>query len=306
MRTRALISLLAAAAGALIAPAGEIADDPPVATRPAAGDVTGRIAPAGKLAEVYAVCRATGKRYAPATFDAKTGRFAFRGLPGDATYDVGIVTRGGARVEGIDLSWHEARLLRLAAIRRKQLKMPAGPEHEFSDEDVAELLRYARDLRGFSDLRRVLYLRGEATRATMLVEVMRVRDFYAKRGSELIWRMELWYFRYRYGGWERVGNVERVLQRRRIPGEAWRKITLVYDPALSVYVDEKGRSQPLRFTIPEKLDPARGRIAGTEPKQDTRPIIIGPQPATAPAPGSAPAGDEPACGGRADGRAPRE
>ena len=60
-----------------------------------------------------------------------------------------------------------------------------------------------------------------------------------------------------------------------VPRDAWRKITLVYYPQLSAYVDEKGKSRPVAFEIPDPLDPARGRIAGTEPKQDTRPVLIG-------------------------------
>ena len=50
---------------------------------------------------------------------------------------------------------------------------------------------------------------------------------------------------------------------------------LVYDPALSAYVDPQGNSEPLEFTIPDKLDPRRGRLAGTEPKQETEPIVLG-------------------------------
>ncbi len=262
-------------AGALPAEPPLIPLDPPVASRPAAGDVTGRITPPAKIARLYAVCRATGRRYEPGRFDRKTGAFVFRSLPGDATYDVGVVTTEGARLEGIDLSWHEARMLRLAAIRRQQLQLPPEPAHRFNRDDVEELLAYVRDLRDFTDVRRALYLRGHGRRATMLVEVMRVRDFYAKRGAELIWRTELWYFQYQYGGWERVANVERVLERHRIQRPAWEKITLIYDPRLSACVDETGRAEPVTFRIPERLDPARGRIAGTEPVQKTRPIVLG-------------------------------
>ena len=273
---RAFLVSLALLCAAAAGPAGvEIAEDPPLATQPRSGSVSGRIAPAGKVSRLYAVSRVTGKRYAPARFDRKTGEFRFEKLPGDATYDVGIVTQGGARIEGIDLSWFEARLLRLAGLRRRQLELPAPRAHEFSDADVKELLAYVKDLKDFTDVRRVLVLRGRGSRAVMLVEAMRTRDFYAKKGDQLIWRTELWYFRYRYGGWERLANVERVLERHRIPAGKWRQITLVYYPELSVYVDESGRAKPLSFEIPGKLDPARGRIAGTEPKQSTKPIVVG-------------------------------
>jgi len=112
---------------------------------------------------------------------------------------------------------------------------------------------------------------------------MRTRAFHAQRGDEVIWRTELWYFRYHYGGWERVGNVERVLERHRISAARWRAITKVYSPQLSGHVDEKGASAPVRFEIPAQLDGARGRIAGTPAVQKTRPVILGlPKVATSP------------------------
>ena len=259
-------------------------EDPPLATRPASGELTGRLSPAGKVARLEAVCRATGKRYRPASFDRRTGRFAFKNLPGDAAYDLCIVTADGASIEGIDLGWHEARLLRLTALRRRQLGLPAEPAHKFSRSDVQELLKYVRDLKDFTDVRRALYVAGHGRRAVMLVEVMRTRPFYARRGDELIWRTELWYFKYHYGGWERVPNVERVLERRRISAADWRKITKVYYPRLSIYIDPEGRSRPVTFRIPERLDPARGRLAGTEPVQHTKPLILGlDEPASQPA-----------------------
>ncbi len=253
----------------------DIREDPPVASRPASGDVTGRITPAGKIAEIYAVSRVTLKRYKPTRFDKKTGQFRFKNLPGDAIYDVGILTKDSERIEGIDLSWHEARLQRLAAIRRKQLKLPAEQGREFTQKDADELIKYVKDLKDFCNVRRVLYIKGTGLRATMLAETMRVREVHAQRGDEVIWRMELWYFRYRYGGWERVGNVERLLERRRIQSSEWKAITLVYYPALSAYVNEKGRAGPVKFTIPKRFDLARGRLAGTNPVQKTKPIIIG-------------------------------
>ena len=271
---RRLLAILMVA-GIAVAAGLEVREDAPVASKPAAGDVSGRIAPAGDVTRIEAVSRVTGKRYKPARFDRKTGRFAFAKLPGDATYDIAVVTKAGQRIEGIDLSWHDARMLRLAAIRRKQLALPAERTRKFTRADARELLRYVRDLKDFMNVRRALYVKGDGLRAAMLVEVMRTRDFHARKGDEVIWRTELWYFRYRYGGWERVGNVERALERKRIPAGEWAKITLVYYPQLSVYVDAKGKSKPVDFKIPAQLDPARGRIAGTKAAQKTKAIILG-------------------------------
>ncbi len=288
MRRARIITALALATAA-VAGAVDFPDDPPVATRPAAGDVTGKITPVAKVERIHAVSRATGKLYRVSQFDRTSGAFRLADLPGDATYDIVVGLAGGGRLEGIDLSWHEARMLRLARLRRRQLKIVPERPRLFTREDVDELLTYVKDLRDFTDVRRALYVKGHGRRATMLVEVMRMRDFYAKRGAELIWRTELWYFKNQYGGWERLGNVERVLERHRIQKPAWDKITLVYYPELSVHVDEKGAARPVAFEIPAGLDPARGRLAGTAPVQKTRAIVFGVKadedaPATRPAP----------------------
>jgi hypothetical protein len=272
---RWLALAVAAAAAGVLGQSLPVQEDPPLASRPASGRVTGTIRPAGKVARVYAVCRATGQQYRADSYDRASGQFAFGNLPGDAAYDVGIQTADGARIEGIDLSWFEARMLRLAALRRAQLKLTPEKPRAFTLDDVAELTRYVRDLKDFCDLRRVLYLSGNGPRATMLVEAMRTQPFHDQKADEVVWRVELWYFQFRAGGWERVPNVERVLQRRRIPLAEWRKITLVYYPQLSVHLDENGRSPRVEFEIPAALDPARGRIAGTDPAADTKPIIIG-------------------------------
>lgn len=280
------IWLLTLSSGLALAAAPEVREDAPTSSAPTSGSATVQIAPAARVKEIYALCRATGQRYKPQRTDQAAGLAIFENLPGDAHYDIGVATTDGWQVEGIDLSWHEDRLLRLAGKRRVELGLSPETSHEFSRADADELLKYVRDLKAFEDARRVLYLRGEGQRAVMLVEPMRVGDFHARQGDEIIWRTELWFFRYRYGGWERLANVERVLERRRISAAQWQQLTVLYYPELCVYLDEHGRSQPLKWTLPEKPDPARGRLAGTPPAQNTQPTIIG-LPATEPASGKA-------------------
>ncbi len=80
---RSLVSVILLA-GCVLAAAEDIREDPPVATQPTTGDVTGAITPPEKVQRLTAVSRATGKRYRPARFDRTTGKFVFRNLPGDA------------------------------------------------------------------------------------------------------------------------------------------------------------------------------------------------------------------------------
>jgi len=253
----------------------ELREDAPPVAAPKAGHISGRITPPEKVALLKAVSRQTRQSYLAAEFDVRTGSFTFRNLPGDANYDLIIQTNDGRSIEGIDLNFADSRLLRLAEVRRKQLSLPPAPARKFTGDDVRELTKYVVDLKDFMEIRRMLYLRGHGKRATMLVELMRARDFYARRGGEVIWRIELWYFENHFGGWERTANLEKVLERRRIAADVWRKVHVEYYPQLSIHVDAKGSAGRVEFKIPEKPDPSRGRPANTPVRLETRPHVSG-------------------------------
>jgi hypothetical protein len=272
---RRTIALALAAGLAVGAAAVELAEDSPPVPAPRAGDVTGAIEPAAQIATLKAVSRATGKTYLPDSLNKNTGRFVFKGLPGQAAYDICLTTADGRTFEGIDLGFVDERMLELAAERRRQLSLPQEREPAFGQRDVEELVKFVADLKDFMEIRRVLYLRGQGRRATMLVELMRAREFFAQKGSELIWRVELWYFENRFGGWERLANQERVLRRERVPQAAWTKIAIEWRPQLTARVRSDGTSEPVRFEIPAAPDPSRGRPANTDIELKTVPHVLG-------------------------------
>lgn len=259
------------------------AEDPPTVAPARSGRVSGTLHGAERVRELTAVSRATGRTWQPTSFDRRTGVFLLENLPGDARYDLRLVLTEGAVIEGIDLDWAEARLVRLADQRRGQLGMPGRPAGAFTAQDAASLLEYVRDLEDFADARRVLYVRGHGDTATLLVELIRTETFYAEQGDQVIWRMELWYLTRDGGGWQRQPNTERVLERHRVPAQQWRSRTLVYDPALSVYLDVNGRADPVAYTLPGTLDPARGRVAGSPMELRTEPVVTGVEAQAAPA-----------------------
>lgn len=251
--------------------------DAPSIARPVSGDVTGCVTtPAGQgIRTLKAVSRVTGKEYSPSKWDRETGKFLFKKLPGDAAYDICVRTDLGRQVEGIDLDYVDSRLLRMAAQRRKQLRLPPEPIHGFGPRDVTELKEYVADLKDFMEIRRILYIRGHGLRATMLLELIRARHFHARKGDEVIWRIELWYFEYHHGGWERAANVERVLRRQRLPEGQWPKLHVEYYPQLTAKLDVEGKAEPVEFKIPQQSDPSRGRVAGTDVGLKTKPHISG-------------------------------
>jgi len=253
----------------------KLTEDPAPISKPLPGDVTGTITPAQQVAALTAVNRNTGKTYKANEFDAKTGKFLFKALPGDATYDICIQTADGRTIEGIDLSFADSRMLRLAERRRKDLHLPPERTQAFDTDDVKELQKFVEGMKDFMELRRILYLHGHGRRATLLVELMRTREYYAQKEAELIWRVELWYFENQFGGWDRVPNQEVLLRRERTKHDVWRKISLEYYPELSAYVDPIGFCKPIEFKIPDKPDPSRGRPADTDPELKTQTHILG-------------------------------
>jgi hypothetical protein len=266
-----------------LAAGGALVEDAPTAKPPKPGALHGRIANADQVKELSAVSRVTGTRYAPQTFDRKAGSFAFKDLPGDACYDLCITTADGRRIEGIDLNWFEARLLRLAETRAKELGVPSRGGHAFTGDDAEELVRFVASRKEFHDVNRLLFVRGLGDKAVALAERIRAREFYDSRAGEAIWRTDLWYFTFDAGGWQQVPNVERRIERHQFLPEDWGKFTLVYEAALSGYVDPDGRSSPIDYTVPKDLDPAKGRIAGAQLRQDTHPVVLGMAPGAAPA-----------------------
>ncbi len=267
----ALLSLACVAAAADV----KLVEDPPTSKAPEAGDLAGRIANPSSVAALAAVSRVTGKRYTPKSFDPKTGRFVFAKLPGDAYYDVCIKTAEGQRIEGIDLSWFECRMLALADKRREELGVPAPSDHTFSKTDADALIKFVANREDFSDLNRPLYIRGDAGRAVMLVERIRSTKFHASKAGELIWRTDLWYFTFDAGGWQLLGRTERLVERHRFVGNAWDSFAIVYEAALSGYVNAKGDSKPIVYTIGATFDPTKGRVAGAATKQPAKPVVLG-------------------------------
>lgn len=252
----------------------KLVEDPPAAA-PKAGGFSGVLRPPGKAATLKAVCRATGKSYQPGAFDPASGKFSFKDLPGDASYDLCLRTAEGRELQGICLDFVDDRMLRLAEARRTELGLPPERQHLFDHLDVRELLKWVADMKDFMDIRRVLYLRGHGRRATMLVELLRAREFYDRKGDELIWRTELWYFENEFGGWDRLPNQEIVLERRRIPEPQWRQIDLEYYPELSVHISAGGEATPVDFEIPAKPDLSRGRVPNTPIGLDSVPHLSG-------------------------------
>ncbi|MFP4141393.1 MAG: hypothetical protein ACLFVY_12595 [Phycisphaerae bacterium] len=249
-------------------------EDKPLARKAKTGEVRGTLRPTDRIARIWATHRPTGKTYQPAGFDANSGAFVFRNLPGASTVDICLETKTGRVIEGIDLSPPDPQLLKLAEKRRRQLGLPAERQHAFTRRDANAVVEWVANAKDFLEQRRVLYVKGHGRRATALVELMRTREFHASDGK-LVWRVELWQFVNQFGGWDRIANTEITLRRLRVNPAEWRKVHVEWTPKLSVQIARGGSSKPITFTIPDKASPATSRPANSKPKLDTSPKVLG-------------------------------
>ncbi|MCC6240102.1 MAG: hypothetical protein IT448_07385 [Phycisphaerales bacterium] len=127
----------------------------------------------------------------------------FSDLLPDTPYDLDLTLVDGRVLAGVDMSWYES------------LDQPEKPAEALNDDDRAEIDAIVRDVPSFYDRSELLKLAGNHDRAVGLVQLVRDRAFHASKSDEVIWRVELYYFQYQAGGWEKVQQQNKVLRRER-------------------------------------------------------------------------------------------
>jgi hypothetical protein len=125
----------------------------------------------------------------------------FGNLLPETAYDLKFVLADGMVLQGVDMAWYDL----------ERTKPNAG---ELTDEDREEIRAIVQDVPSFYNKSTILRLSGTHDRAVGLLELVRDKDFHAGKG-EVIWRVELWYFKFQAGGWEAVGQQNKVLRRER-------------------------------------------------------------------------------------------
>ena len=185
------------------------------------GHIRGRLLDAKNVTEVLAVDR---ERNAVITggFDSDTDEFRFSHLERGRRYDL-IIRTAKSRIEGVDM-----RLARQVDAASERIDDPRPFEAEDEDEIRSLIIKPKR----FMNEVEPLYVRGRDRQAVALVSLARTREFHSSKRGEVVWRVELWRFRWQFGGWERVPNVENVLYRERIKGKTWESMRVAFDPAL--------------------------------------------------------------------------
>jgi hypothetical protein len=180
------------------------------------GSIQGSVDSKGSLKAAIAIDRSSGKKY-PGRVDAAAGTFSISGLPLVKTYDC-ILDGANGRLEGINL------------------KVPASDyeeEQPLVDEDIETIKEKVLSLNKFEEQIDILAIEGNIQHAAVLVNKLRTKAFYNSLPGEVVWRAELWHFERPEETWVKVQDeLFIVLYRERLQHSAYKKKSILFDPAL--------------------------------------------------------------------------
>ena len=138
--------------------------------------------------------------------DTKAHTITFEKLAPDVPYDLALTLNDGMVLQGVNLAWYG-------------LDAPKPDAAPLTDDDRKAISDLVKDPKAFENKQSILFISGDGTRATVLVELIRDKEFHAA-GGNIIWRIELWYFENQFGGWAKVVQQNKVLRRERFKDQA--------------------------------------------------------------------------------------
>jgi hypothetical protein len=142
------------------------------------------------------------KLVTPGKVDGATVRFT--NLLPDTAYDVKLTLSDGTVLQGVNMGWYDME--------------PANPDAgDITDDDKQQIVAVLKQVLAFSNKNDLILLNGNHDRATALVQLVRDKPFHSDSGDEVIWHMELWYYKNEHGGWEKVQQANEILRRERFP-----------------------------------------------------------------------------------------
>jgi hypothetical protein len=172
------------------------------------------------------------------TGTVQASKITFDKLLPATPYDLTLELKDGTILQGINLGWLN--------------EEPVKPlEEPMTDEDKTEIFDLVKPDKDFFNKIDILLIAGDHNRVTTLVKQIRDRDFHSDKGGEIISRFELWYFRFQYGGWEKVQQGQKLVRRDRFPSrEAFEKTIgpIKWTPELGGIKLEKGQTRTITLT----------------------------------------------------------
>jgi hypothetical protein len=231
-------------------------DQPPASVRA----IRGRLTPPERVKDAYLLERAMDLKI-PLKVDAKTGAFEVTGLR-LGTYDIVIITPWG-RLEGIDMEPKISEYDALIPPEYRTDEVGQTPAGAFSDDDKKAVLRIIHEVKRYENKIRELAIGGAADKAVVLVELLMDEDFVGRKGDEITWRVEQWFYDKKYDAWTTFRT--RVLYRYRISKATWQTWGWQFEPALGGFNVTPDLRAPIAvsFSVPERPAPEKG-LAGNQ------------------------------------------
>jgi hypothetical protein len=172
----------------------------------------------------------------------KAAEVRFADLSSDTPYDVALMLSNGDVLRGVDMSWYSPEPEKAHA-------------EEIADDDKEQINAILKQVLSFYNKNDLLLLRGNHDRAVALVQLVRDKAFHSDQGGEIIWHIELWYFKNQHGGWEKVQQANKILRRERFTSrDAFKQIIdhLRWIPELGGLKIPKDQTE-LTITLPANV-----------------------------------------------------
>ncbi|MEA3368292.1 MAG: hypothetical protein U9R68_09290 [Planctomycetota bacterium] len=227
--------------------------------------VRGRLTPPDRVKEAYLVERMLDIKV-PVPVDAETGRFEVTDLR-MGTYCFVIRTPWG-RLEGVDLT---PRLSPYDALippryRIEAIGLPA--KGEFTDQDRAAVRRIIHKVKRYENKVTDMVISASGETAVALVELLMDAPFHGRKGDEVTWRIEKWYYDKLYDAWNTFRS--QCLYRLRASKAEWQTWGWQFEPKLGGLDITYGMEGPVevKYAIPAEPTREKGLAGSKYPPAD--------------------------------------
>jgi len=222
--------------------------------------VRGRFTPPERVKEAYLVERRLQLRV-PVPVDKETGRFEVTDLR-LGTYCFVVRTPWG-RLEGVDLTPRLSPYDALVPPRYRTEAIGLPAKGKFTDQDRAAVRRHIHEVKRYENKVTDLTISANGETAVAIVELLMDAPFHGRKGDEITWRIEKWYYDKLYDAWNPFRT--RCLYRLRASKAEWQSWGWQFEPKLGGLDVTYGMEGPVEveFAIPAKPTRQKG-LAGSK------------------------------------------
>jgi len=227
--------------------------------------IRGRLTPPDRALEVHLVERMLGVT-APVKVDRTTGAFEAKNLR-MGTYCFIIRTPWG-RLEGVDLTPRLSPYDALIPPTYRTAEIGLPPAGAFAEEDRAAIRRIVRDVKRYENKVTDLAVSATPQTACVLVELLMDAPFHGRKGDEITWRIEKWYYDKLYDAWTTFRT--QCLYRLRASKAEWETWGWQFEPKLGGLDVTFGMQGPIEiaYEIPAKPTREKGLAGSAYPPAD--------------------------------------